>query len=109
MGNQSSKDSRNDLTSREDKMSGGKISIVKNNFEKPNIYFSIARGFKQGGFNLGLDQTDKSIKELSIYEPEYLTNFEIGMTSPDLVTNYRYAIVLFYSERKKERKKERQK
>ena len=38
-------------------------------------------------------------EELLIYEPEYLTNFEIGMTSSDLATNYRYAIVLFYSER----------
>tara|TARA_B100000287_G_scaffold430790_1_gene486713 strand:+ start:673 stop:2769 length:2097 start_codon:yes stop_codon:yes gene_type:complete len=92
-------DSNDERFKPKDKMSGGKISIVKNNFEKPNIYFSIARGFKQGGFNLGLDQTDKSINELLIYEPEYLTNFEIGMTSPDLVTNYRYAIVLFYSER----------
>ena len=80
-----------------DNMNGGKISLIKNN-NNSNIYFSIARGYKQGGFNLGLDATDY-INNSLIYDPEFLTNYEIGFNSNMINSNFNYSAVLFFSNR----------
>ena len=80
-----------------DSMNGGKISLIKNN-NNSNIYFSIARGYKQGGFNLGLDATDY-INNSLIYDPEFLTNYEIGFNSNMINSNFNYSAVLFFSNR----------
>ena len=37
-----------------DKMSGGKISLIKKLINDSNIFVSVARGYNQGGFNLNL-------------------------------------------------------
>ena len=81
-----------------DNMNGGKMSLIKYK-DKSNIYFSIARGYKQGGFNLGLDATDNSIRDSLIFDPEFLTNYEIGLTSNNNNSNVNYSAVLFYSKR----------
>ena len=80
-----------------DDMNGGKISLIKNN-NNSNIYFSIARGYKQGGFNLGVDATDYVNNSL-IYDPEFLTNYEIGFNSNMINSNFNYSAVLFFSNR----------
>ena len=94
------KDSNNESFSPSDNMSGGKISLVKKTDDDSNIYFSIARGYKQGGFNLGLDATDNLVKESLIYDPEYLTNYELGVTSYLKGRDLNYSLVIFFSERK---------
>ena len=94
------KDSNNESFSPSDNMSGGKISLVKKTDDDSNIYFSIARGYKQGGFNLGLDATDNLVKESLIYDPEYLTNYELGLTSYLKGRDLNYSLVIFFSERK---------
>ena len=81
-------------------MSGGKISLVKKTDDDSNIYFSIARGYKQGGFNLGLDATDNLVKQSLIYDPEYLTNYELGVSSYLKGRDLNYSLVIFFSERK---------
>ena len=45
-------------------MNGGKLSLIKNMNTKSNMYLSIARGYKQGGFNLGLDALDNSLNKI---------------------------------------------
>ena len=94
------KDSNNESFNPSDNMSGGKISIVKKTNNDSNIYFSIARGYKQGGFNLGLDATDNLVKQSLIYDPEYLTNYEFGVSSNLKDRDLNYSLVIFFSERK---------
>ena len=94
------KDSNNESFSPSDNMSGGKISLVKKTNDDSNIYFSIARGYKQGGFNLGLDATDNLVKQSLIYDPEYLTNYELGVSSYLKDKDLNYSLVIFFSERK---------
>ena len=91
-------DSNNESFNPSDNMNGGKLSLIKYK-DKSNIYFAIARGYKQGGFNLGLDATDNSIRDSLIFDPEFLTNYEIGLTSNSTNSNFNYSAVLFYSKR----------
>ena len=91
-------DSNQESFNPSDNMNGGKISLIKNN-DNSNIYFSIARGYKQGGFNLGLDATDNSIKDSLIYDPEFLTNYEIGLSSNNNNSILNYSAVFFFSKR----------
>jgi outer membrane receptor protein involved in Fe transport len=91
-------DSNQESFNPSDNMNGGKISLIKNN-DNSNIYFSIARGYKQGGFNLGLDPTDNSIKNSLIYDPEFLTNYEIGLSSNNNDSILNYSAVFFFSKR----------
>ena len=92
------KDSNQESFKPSDNMNGGKISLIKNN-DNSNIYLSFARGYKHGGFNLGLDATDNSIKDSLIYDPEFLTNYEIGITSKSNDMNFNYSAVIFFSKR----------
>ncbi len=94
-------DSNQESFNPSDNMNGGKISLIKSK-DNSNIYFSIARGYKQGGFNLGLDATDNTIKESLIYDPEFLTNYEIGVSSNSDNLNLDYSAVLFFSKREKQ-------
>ena len=91
-------DSNQESFNPSDNMNGGKISLIKNN-ESSNIYLSIAKGYKQGGFNIGLDATDSSIKDSLIYDPEFLINYEIGVNSNGNDTNLNYSAVIFFSKR----------
>jgi len=91
-------DSNQESFNPSDNMNGGKISLIKNN-DNSNIYFSIARGYKQGGFNIGLDATDNSIKDFLIYDPEFLTNYEIGLSSNNNDSILNYSVVFFFSKR----------
>ena len=92
------KDSNQESFKPSDNMNGGKISLIKNN-DNSNIYLSFARGYKHGGFNLGLDATDNTIKDSLIYDPEFLTNYEIGITSKSNDMNFNYSAVIFFSKR----------
>ena len=92
------KDSNQESFKPSDNMNGGKISLIKNN-DNTNIYLSFARGYKQGGFNLGLDATDNTIKDSLIFDPEFLTNYEIGINSKSNDMNFNYSAVIFFSKR----------
>tara|TARA_X000000368_G_scaffold246938_1_gene195059 strand:- start:2302 stop:4401 length:2100 start_codon:yes stop_codon:yes gene_type:complete len=81
-------------------MNGGKISLIKTINTKSNIYFSIARGYKQGGFNLGLDALDSSVNNNLIYDPEFLTNYELGINSKLDSKDLNLSAVVFFSKRK---------
>ena len=83
-----------------DKISGGKISINKILDEDKNIFFSIARGYNQGGFNLNLGLDPNSQNSNLYYDPEFLTNYEIGFNSKFEKLNLNLAAVIFHSDRK---------
>ena len=82
-----------------DKMSGGKISINKNLSDSSNIFMSIARGFNQGGFNLNLGLAPESKNTNLYYDPEFLTNYEIGFNSQLFNKMMNVSAVIFYSDR----------
>ena len=81
-------------------MNGGKASLIKNINTRANMYFSIARGYKQGGFNLGLDALDNSVNKNLIYDPEFLTNYELGINSKLDSNDLNLSAVVFFSKRK---------
>ena len=83
-----------------DKISGGKISINKILKQDTNIFISIARGYNQGGFNLNLGLDPNSINSNLYYDPEFLTNYELGLNSKIVNLNMNLAAVIFHSDRK---------
>jgi iron complex outermembrane receptor protein len=83
-----------------DKISGGKLSINKILKQDTNIFISIARGYNQGGFNLNLDLDPNSINSNLYYDPEFLTNYELGLNSKIVNLNMNLAAVIFHSDRK---------
>ena len=82
-----------------DYMSGGKASLNKNLNNRSNIFFSVARGFNQGGFNLNLGLAPDSQNKNLYYDPEFLTNYEIGFNSKFFDERINVSAVLFYSDR----------
>ncbi|MDC1241271.1 TonB-dependent receptor [Gammaproteobacteria bacterium] len=83
-----------------DKISGGKLSINKILKQDTNIFISIARGYNQGGFNLNLGLDPNSINSNLYYDPEFLTNYELGLNSKIINLNMNLAAVIFHSDRK---------
>ena len=83
-----------------DYMLGGKISLNKILSHSSNIFFSVARGFNQGGFNLNLGLAPDSKNSNLYYDPEFLTNYEIGLNSKLFNEMMNIAAVIFYSDRK---------
>ena len=83
-----------------DYMLGGKISLNKILSHSSNIFFSVARGFNQGGFNLNLGLAPDSKNSNLYYDPEFLTNYEIGFNSQLFNEMMNIAAVIFYSDRK---------
>jgi outer membrane receptor protein involved in Fe transport len=82
-----------------DKMSGGKISLNKILNIDSNYYISLSRGFNQGGFNLNLGLESDSTNNNLYYDPEFLTNYEIGFNTKKLNSKLNLAAVVFYSDR----------
>ncbi|MDB3951980.1 TonB-dependent receptor [Gammaproteobacteria bacterium] len=92
-------DSFDENFSPSDRMSGGKISVSKNLNEQTNIFFNLAKGFNQGGFNLNLGLDPNSQNNNLYYDPEFLTNYEIGFNSE--ISNSKITIsgIIFHSNR----------
>ena len=82
-----------------DQMTGGKISLIKDILNSTNIYASLAKGYKQGGFNLGVGLAANSINTNLSYDPEFLTNYEIGIKTKLLESKINLNGVVFYSDR----------
>lgn len=83
-----------------DKMTGGKISFSKELINQSNMFISIAKGYNQGGFNLNLGLAANSTNRNLYYDPEFLTNYELGVNSKILNSKMNIAAVIFYSDRK---------
>ena len=82
-----------------DRMSGGKISLSKNINEQTNIFFNLAKGFNQGGFNLNLGLDSNSENNNLYYDPEFLTNYEIGFNSEISNSKINISGIIFLSNR----------
>ncbi|WP_223787196.1 TonB-dependent receptor [Marinicella meishanensis] len=83
-----------DLAPNED-MVGGQISINHQLNDRQNLYATVSRGYKAGGFNL----SPSLPASRRAYDPEYLLNVEVGMKA--LLLEHRLSLNLsaFYSKR----------
>ena len=72
-------DSNQESFNPSDNMNGGKISLTKTTDDDLTIYISSAKGYKQGGFNLGTGLSKSSFSNDINYQPESLINYEVGI------------------------------
>jgi len=93
-------DSNNELFRPEDTMTGGKISLTNSISDDLKSYISIAKGYKQGGFNLGTGISNTSLAQVISYSPEYLINYEVGLNKYFISSETYLDLVVFYSDRK---------
>jgi outer membrane receptor protein involved in Fe transport len=81
--------------SLDDTMVGGKLVLSYQQGDDAFWYTSVNRGFKAGGAN-----TDGSLPdELRIFDPEYLTNYELGYKVSLLDNDAYVRTALFYMDR----------
>ena len=92
-------DSNNELFTPDDSMNGGKISLINSLENDLKYYVSVAKGYKQGGFNLGTGVTSSSLVQAISYSPEYLTNYEFGINKYFVSSKTFLDFVIFYSDR----------
>ena len=83
-----------------EQMLGGKLSLMKEWSDDTNLYASIGRGYKAGGFNLGTGFSNQLYTDTLIYDPEYLWNYELGINRQFANSNTNLDAVIFYSDRK---------
>ena len=68
-----------------------KIALKYNFSGNTNAYFSIAKGYKNGGFNSTIER-----EEDKTYEPEYSTNFEMGLKSSAINNKLQFNTAVYY-------------
>lgn len=78
-------------------MWGGHISLSKILSYEHSVYIRIARGYKAGGFNMGLPNELSQYKE---FDTETLINHEIGLKSNLLDNALVSRLAVFYMDRK---------
>jgi len=83
------------ILSPDDDMFGGQISINHALSSAKNIYATLSRGYKAGGFNLSPTLTE----DRRAYDPEFLLNLEVGIKA--MLLDYRLSLNLsaFYAKR----------
>lgn len=90
----SASEQRSDLSAR-DRMVGGQLSLSADLSDASVAYVSLSRGYKAGGFNLG------SIPdEARAFDPEYLSNLEVGLKSEFADGRGFFDTALFYQWRR---------
>ena len=93
-------DSNKEFFTPDDSMNGGKISLINSLENDLKYYVSIAKGYKQGGFNLGTGVSGSSLVQAISYSPEYLTNYELGINKYFVSSQTFLDLVIFYSDRR---------
>ncbi|MEM6573216.1 MAG: TonB-dependent receptor [Pseudomonadota bacterium] len=81
--------------SPDDTMVGGQLSWVRQLSDASSSYVTLARGYKAGGFNLGLSVPE----ERREFEPEYLWNLEAGIRGRWLDGRARGSLSVFVARR----------
>ncbi|MEM9303770.1 MAG: TonB-dependent receptor [Pseudomonadota bacterium] len=76
-------------------MVGGQLSIRHDLDDRRTVYATLARGFKAGGFNLGLSVPEDRRE----YDAEYLWNLEGGIRGRFLDNRLAASVSVFYSDR----------
>ncbi|WP_077338608.1 TonB-dependent receptor [Pseudocolwellia agarivorans] len=90
-------DSEGDNFNPDETMWGGHIALSKVITHQHSAYIRLARGYKAGGFNMGLPTELKQYKE---FDTETLINREIGLKSNFLDNTLITRLALFHMDRK---------
>jgi len=89
-------DSLSESFKPQENMWGGHIALSKTLSADHDAYIRIARGYKAGGFNMGLPTELSEFKE---FETETLVNYELGFDSRLLDNDINLRFALFYMDR----------
>ena len=92
-------DSNKETFNPSNKMNGGKVSLTNNYKEDLSFFVSVAKGYKQGGFNLGTGLNESSFSDSIEYDPETLINYELGSSKFFADSKTNLDLVLFLSDR----------
>ena len=92
-------DTYGEVFAPEDQMLGGKLSLLNEWSQHTNVYMSVGRGYKSGGFNLGTGLQGTTSDVNLMYDPEYLWNYEMGVNIRYPESNMSLDTVVFYSDR----------
>lgn len=90
-------DSADDSFDPSETMWGGHIALSRAINNEHSAYMRIARGYKAGGFNMGLPEQLAQYKE---FDTETLVNYELGLKSSLLDNNLVSRLAVFYMDRK---------
>ncbi|WP_085297434.1 TonB-dependent receptor [Cognaticolwellia mytili] len=90
-------DSAGDEFDPSETMWGGHIALSKAINSQHAAYIRIARGYKAGGFNMGLPEQLSQFKE---FDTETLMNYELGLKSTMLDSALTSRLAIFYMDRK---------
>jgi outer membrane receptor protein involved in Fe transport len=84
-----------------DRMLGGQVSLSTDLSDSVTAYTALSRGYKAGGFNLGVVSDDPEEAEAARrFDPEYLWNLEAGLKSALAGGRGHADVTLFYQWRK---------
>ena len=78
-------------------MWGGHIALSKAINSQHSAYVRLAKGYKAGGFNMGLPEQLRQYKE---FDTETLINYELGLQSSLLDNTLNTRLAVFYMDRK---------
>jgi len=78
-----------------DKMLGGNLSWLMRTSEQQNLYATLARGYKAGGFNIGSDIMPQQRR----FQPEYLWSMETGLKRQTADSPLQLQADVFYMRR----------
>ncbi|USD35848.1 TonB-dependent receptor [Ferrimonas sp. SCSIO 43195] len=90
------RDSKGEAFDTDESMWGGHLSASYQFNADHNGYVRVARGYKAGGFNMGLPEF---LSDKTQYDTETLYNYEIGLKSRWLDGALTSALALFYMDR----------
>jgi outer membrane receptor protein involved in Fe transport len=76
-------------------MFGGSLSLRHAFGERRNVYATLARGYKAGGFNIGADVPPAR----RTFQPEFLHSFEVGLRGTNADDSLSGDLALFYMRR----------
>jgi iron complex outermembrane receptor protein len=76
-------------------MFGGHVSLEYALTDDHHLYATVSRGYKAGGFNIGLEVPEDRRK----FDTEYLTNFELGAKLNSADGRVQGQVALFYMRR----------
>lgn len=82
-------------------MVGGSASLLYRVDEHKNLYFTVSRGFKGGGFNTGA----QILQDKVTFNPEYLWNIETGIKANFLEDKLNLNASIFYMLRRNQQVK----
>jgi len=89
-------DSAGDAFDPSETMWGGHIALSKVINNEHSAYVRVARGYKAGGFNMGLPEQLNQFKE---FDTEVLVNYEFGLQSTLLDSALTSRLAVFYMDR----------